>query len=148
MNAGQKLVIQHRDALGLIVEIVGRVLVRAQVIRLLVGSRLVGQLGLGEPDILPYLFHAHRFIQIFTNQQRLTQLIKTETAAGALHRVFALAIAVDDPPDTLGSDGFGVIHHLHQDEFAMAAVGLVHVQDGVGGGAGAGEGVEDDRIWI
>ena len=39
--------------------------------------------------------------------------------------------------------GFGELYH---DELAVPAVRLVHVEDGMGGGAGTGEGVEDDCI--
>ena len=147
-QAGQKLMVQHGDALGLVVEIVGGALVRAQIIGLLTLCRGIGQLGLGEPDILPNLLRAHRLVEVFANQQRLAQLIKAKAAAGALYRVFVLTVALDNPPNPLGGDGFGVVHHLHQNEFAVPTVGLVHVEDSVGGGAGTGEAVEDDGVFF
>ena len=67
-------------------------------------------------------------------------------AAGALHGVFALAIATDDPAHALGGDAVGVVHHFHQNEFAAAAVRLVHVQNRMSGGTGTGEGVKDDIV--
>ena len=85
---------------------------------------------------------------IFPDEQRLAQLVVAETAAGALHCALTLAVATDDPAYPLGGDAVGVVHHLHQNEFAVAAVRLVHVEDGVGGGAGTSEGVENDGIRI
>ena len=48
--------------------------------------------------------------------------------------------------DPLGGDAVGVVHHLNQDELAMSAIGFVHIQNGVGGGAGTGEGIKNQRI--
>ena len=58
----------------------------------------------------------------------------------------------DDPADTLFGDvcngreisAVGRFGKLNQDEFTVAAILLVKVEDGMGRGAGAGEEVEDD----
>jgi hypothetical protein len=55
---------------------------------------------------------------------------------------------VDDAPDALGGDGVRVVLALDQDEAPIAAVFPVLGEDGVGGGAGAGEGIEDDGVGV
>ena len=120
----------------------------AEVIGVVPGGGRVGRLGLHEPDVLPDFFWLYGFVQVFADEQRIAQLVVTETAAGALHGVLALTVATDDPAHPLGSDAVGVVLHLYQDEFAVPAVGLVHVEDGVGGGTGTSEGVENDVIFI
>jgi hypothetical protein len=42
----------------------------------------------------------------------------------------------------------GVIHHFHEDELPVSAVLLVQFQYSVGGGAGTGKRVENNRILI
>ena len=54
---------------------------------------------------------------------------------------FALTVAVNDPLDPFSGNGFGVVHHLYQNEFAVSAVGSVHVENGVGGSTGTSEGI-------
>ena len=56
--------------------------------------------------------------------------------------------AADDAADALGGDGVGVVLAFHEDEFAVAAVLFVEGEDGVGGGAAAGEGVENDVAGV
>ena len=73
--------------------------------------------------------------------------IEAEIAARALHGVFPLAVALDYALDALGGDAVGVVHHLNEDKLAAPAVRLVHVEDSMGGGAGTGKRVEDERIW-
>src|SRR5690606_13026307 len=45
-------------------------------------------------------------------------------------------------------NGIKVIRHLHQDELAPPAVFAVQVDDGMAGGAGTGEVVEDNTLFI
>ena len=85
-------------------------------------------------------------IEHSVDEQRIAQFIETETAARSFHGFVALAVTVDDTAHTFGGDAFGVVAHFDEDEFAVSAILLVHVEDGVGGGAGTGEGVEDDCI--
>ena len=66
--------------------------------------------------------------------------------AGALHGLF-ISIPINYPLDSLGGDAAGVVHHFHQNKFAVAAVGPVHVQHSMGGGPGTGKRVENDGIW-
>ena len=65
-------------------------------------------------------------------------------AAATFGCVFPLAIAVDDPIDTLRRNAVGIVLHLNQDKLAVAAVGFVHIENGMGGRAGAGKAVEDN----
>ena len=59
-----------------------------------------------------------------------------------------LGVAVNDTLNTLCSDGIGIVHHLDQDKLAIAAIGLVHVQNRMSGSTGTGEGIEDNGIGI
>ena len=73
-----------------------------------------------------------------------------ETAAQPVFQVFVFGVrhALDDTADTLGGDFVGIVFTFHQDEFAVAAIFLVQSENGMGGRAGAGEGVEDDGVFI
>lgn len=105
--------------------------------------------GFGIPDVVSDLLGAHLFVQVAAGQQqRFAQFIIAETAASAIHGVLALAIAMDDPLDTLGGDGVCIIAHLHQNEFAVSAIGFVHVKHRMGCGAGACEGIKDNQMVI
>lgn len=53
---------------------------------------------------------------------------------------------MDDPLDTLGGDGVGIIAHLHQNEFAVSAIGFIHVKHRMGCGAGACEGIQNQSV--
>ena len=70
-----------------------------------------------------------------------------------LARVLVVQLRDDAPDALLGDVGDGRVvlaagglGKLDEDELAVAAVLLVQVEDGVGGGAGAGEEVEDDVV--
>src|SRR5450830_381413 len=70
-----------------------------------------------------------------------------------LARVLVAQLGDDAPHALLGDVGDGRVvlaagglGKLNQDELAVAAVLLVQVEHGVGGGAGAGEEVEDDSV--
>ena len=81
-------------------------------------------------------------------EQRRAQVVKCKAAARALSFVFAFALAVDDALHALGGNAFGIIHHFNENEFAAAAVFLIHIEDGVGRGAAPGKGIEDDGIRV
>ena len=87
---------------------------------------------------------SHSFVQAIANKQRFAQVIEAEIAARALYGVLALTIAMNNTLDPLGGDAVGVVHHLDQNEFPMPTVSFVHVQNGMGGGAGTGEGVKNN----
>lgn len=53
---------------------------------------------------------------------------------------------VYDAPDALGGDAPGVVLHLHEDEFAAAAVLFVQVQNGVSRRARSGEGIKNEAV--
>ena len=56
---------------------------------------------------------------------------------------FGVGVAGADAADSFGGDVLGdAFVHFHQNETAVAAVFGVLFQDGVGGGAGAGEAIE------
>ena len=120
----------------------------AEVIRIAAAGRRVGLLGFHEPDVFPDFLRGNGFIQAIAHKQRFAQVIEAEIAARALHGVFPLAVALDYALDALGGDAVGVVHHLDKNELAVSAVRLVHVQDSMGGSAGTGEGIEDNRIGI
>ena len=106
--------------------------------------RLNGGLRLHEIDVLPDFCRAHVLVQIAVGQeQNGAKVIKGEITACTLHSVFPFAVAVNDPLDPFGGNALSVVHHLYQDEFAVSAVGFIHVENRVGGGAGTGEGVEN-----
>ena len=54
----------------------------------------------------------------------------------------------DDATDALGGDRIRVGLAFDEDEAAVAAVFSVLSEDGVGGGAGPGEGIEDDGVAV
>ena len=116
----------------------------AHIIRLVLLRWFNGGFCLHEIDVLPDFLRAHVLIQIAVGQEQdRAEIVEGEVAASSLHGAFALTIAVNDPLDPFGGNGFGVVHHLHQNEFAVSAIGFVHVENGVGGGAGTGEGVKN-----
>ena len=114
-----------------------------QVVGIPVFLPVPGAFRLCEPDVFPDYFLVHGLVEIAVDQQRLAQFAEAEAASGPLYGGFSLAVAVDDPLYPLGGDALGVVHHFHQDESAVPAVGLVHVQHRVGRGAGPGEGVQN-----
>ena len=57
-------------------------------------------------------------------------------------------VALDRPTHALGGQPVGVILAFNEDEAATAAVLRVGLEDGVRRGAGAGEGVEDQRVLV
>ena len=121
----------------------------AEIIGFLRRKRRKRRFRLHEVDVLPDFLRAHALVEgVVPVHQRRTQLIEGEAAARAGHSTFALAVAVDDPAHPLGGDGLGVVHHLHQNELAVPAVRLIHVQHSVRRRAGTGEGVENNGIWV
>ena len=142
--------IQRSDTFPLIVEVIGGVAAQAHevgLVRGLFGGQ--GLFGLHIVDVFPDFLRAYFFVEVAVRQQKhRPQLIVAEIAAGAFHSFFALSVTVNHPFDTLGGDTVGVVHHLNKNELAVSAVGLVHVEYGVGGGAGTGEGVKDDGIFL
>lgn len=87
---------------------------------------------------------AYFFVEVAVWQQKhRPQLIVAEIASSTFRGFFALAVAANYSFYTLGGDAVGVVHHFHQDEFAVAAVGLVHVQHSMGSSAGTGERIEN-----
>lgn len=144
----QEFPIQRGNCLLFIAEIVSAANVDAHKIRLVRARLRQRGLRIGKVHIFTDLVHAHILIEYITVQQRFAQVIKVEIAACTLHGVFALAVATNDTLDPLGGDAVGVVHHFDEDELAVSAIGFVHVENGMSGGAGTGEGVEDDRIRI
>ena len=73
-----------------------------------------------------------------------------ETAAQSVFQILVLGLghAFDDTANTLGGNFVGIVFTFHQDESTVAAVFLVMCQDCVCRCAGAGEGVEDDGVFI
>ena len=102
----------------------------------------------GEIDIAADFVKRDVLVEILTVQKRFSQFVEREAAASAFDLLFAIAVAGDDTAYTFGSDGFSVIAHFDENEFPVAAVGFVHVEDGVGGGAGTGKAVENDGVFI
>ena len=144
----QEFPVQSGDSLPLIVEVIGAVNMDTHEIRLVrVGVRQAA-LGVGEVNILPNFLHADIFVEHIAVNQRFSQLIVAEAAACAGYGILAIAVAVNDTLAPLGSNAVGVVTHFHQNEFAVSTIGFVHAQNGVGGGAGTGKGIEDDRIRI
>ena len=119
----------------------------AEVIGIAAAGRRVGLLGFHEPDVFPDFLRGNGFIQAIAHKQRFAQVIEAEISARALHSVLALTVALDNALDALGGDAVGVVHHLDKDELAVSTVSFVHVKDSMGGGAGTGEGIEDNIIF-
>ena len=119
----------------------------AEVIGIAAAGRGVGLLGFHEPDVFPDFLRGNGFIQAIAHKQRFAQVIEAEISARALHGVLALTVALDNALDALGGDAVGVVHHLNEDKLAVPAVRLVHVEDGMGGGAGTGERIKDNIIF-
>lgn len=142
--------VQRSDMFPLIVEVIGGVAAQAHevgLVRGLFGGQ--GLFGLHIVDVFPDFLRAYFFVEVAVRQQKhRPQLIVAEIAAGAFHGFFALSIAVNHPFNTLSGNAVGVVHHFHQDEFTVAAVGLVHVQHRMGGSAGTSEGVENYSVFI
>ena len=134
--------------LRLVVEVIACAVVLAEVIRIAAAGRGVGLLGFHEPDVFADFLRGNGFIQAIAHQQRFAQIVEAEIAARTFHGVLAFAIATDHALHALGGDAVSVVHHLDKDELAVSAVGFVHVEDSMGGGAGTGEGVEDNGIRI
>ena len=121
----------------------------AHIIRLVLLRWFYRRFCLHEIDVLPDFLRAHILVQIAVGQEQDgAEIVEGEIAARTFLSIFALPVAVNDPLDPFSGNAFGVIHHLHQNEFAVSAVGFVHVENGVGGGARTGEGIENDGIWI
>ena len=144
----QELPVQRGDSFPLVVEIIGVVYMQAEIIGLVRVCLRQAALGVCEIDILPDLVHADALVEHVADHQGLAQIIIAEAAARALHSLPPAAVTVDHALDTLGGDAVGIVHHLHEDELAMPAVSLVHIQNRVGSRAGTGKGVKDDRIGI
>ena len=107
-------------------------------------EKLIELLRLHVVDVFPDFLRAYFFVEVAVRQQKhRPQLIVAEIAAGAFHGFFALAVAVNYSLDTLSCDTVGVVHHFHKDEFTVAAVGLVHVEYSMGGGAGTSKRIEN-----
>ena len=140
--------VQRSDTFPLIVEVVGGVAAQSHevgLVRGLFGGQ--GLFGLHIIDVFPDFLRAHFFVEVAVRQQKhRPQLIVAEIAASAFHSFFALTVAANYSFYTLGGDTVGVVHHFYQDEFAVTAIGLVHVQNGVGGSARTGKGVKNDVI--
>ncbi len=135
----------------LVDEKVGRVVEAAQQVASFFGGsgRRIGGAGLAVPDVPADLLQARLLVEVAVLvEEGGAKGVIVEGAAGAVHGSLALPVALHHPFHPLGRDGLGVLLHLHQDEPAVAAVLPVQVQHGVGGGAGAGERVEDDGIFI
>ena len=98
-NGSQKPIVQHRDLLGFIVEIVTGVIVGTKIIAVIPVCRCIRSLRLREPDVFPDFFRSHILVEVFADQQRFPQIVKAETAAGALYCFLALAVAINDPFD-------------------------------------------------
>lgn len=143
----QKLPVKSCDFVLIVIEIVSRVVILTEEIRLI---RLVGHslLCFGEIDIATYLIKRNILVQILAVKERIAQLIECKAAARSLDCLFALTVAVNDTLYTLCGDTVGIVHHLDKDKLAIAAVLLVHVEDCVGGSAGACEAVKDNRILV
>jgi len=121
----------------------------AHIIRFVRLIRLDGRFCLHEIDVLPDFLRAHILVQIAVGQEQdVAEIVEGEVAACTRYSVLPFSVAVNDPLDPFSGNAFGVIHHLHQNEFAVSAVGFVHVENGVSGGAGTSEGVKNYAIWI
>ena len=137
LDGRQKGIVQRGDAFPLIVEVIGSVAAQAHEVRLvrgLFGGQ--GLFGLHIVDVFPDFLCPHLLVEVAVRPQKHgAQLIVAEIATGTFYGFFILAVAVNHPFDTLGGDAVGVVHHFHQDEFTVAAVGLVHIQHSMGGSA-------------
>ena len=144
----QESAVERRHPIRFIIEVVGVVFVYAKQIFFVFGCSGKGASGFRIVDVCAdFLLRGVR-IEHSVDEQRIAQLIETEAAARSFDGFAAFAVTVDDAAHTFGGNAFGVVAHFDEDEFAVSAILLVHVEDGVGGGAGTGEGVEDDRIRI
>lgn len=87
----QELSVKRGDFVLIIIEIVSRVEIFTEEIRLV---RLVGHslFCFGEIDIAAYLFNGDILVQILAVKERIAQLIERKTAACSLNRLFALAV--------------------------------------------------------
>ena len=91
----QELPVQRSNSLLFIIEIISAANVDTHKIRFVrVRFRQRG-FRICKVHILPYLFHAHIFVEHITVQQRFAQVIEAEISARALHGVLALAVATD-----------------------------------------------------
>ena len=121
----------------------------AHIIRLVLLRWFYRRFCLHEIDVLPDFLRAYILVQIAVRQEQDgAEIVEGEIAACTFHSIFALPVAFNDPLDPFGGDALGVVHHLYKDEFTVSAVGLVHVENCVGGGAGTGKGVKNYAIWI
>ena len=121
----------------------------AHIIRLVLLRWFYRRFCLHEIDVLPDFLRAHILVQIAVGQEQDgAEIVEGEIAARTFLSIFVFFLAVNDPLDPFSGNAFGVVHHLHQNEFTVSAVGFVHVENGVSGSAGAGKGVENDGIWI
>ena len=98
--------------------------------------------------ILTDLLNRHIGIEKAICQQRFTQLVEAEATFCTFNSLLAFAVTRDDTLYTFSCDIVSIVHHLNKNETAMTAILLVHVQDGMGGSARTGEGIEDDTIRI
>ena len=150
LDGSQKGMVQCGDAFPLIIEVIGGVAAQAHEVRLVLGLfGGQGLFGLHIVDVFPDFLRSHFLVEVAVRQQKhRPQLIVAEIAAGAFHGFFVLAIAVNHTLDTLGGNVVGVVHHFYQDEFAVTAICLVHIEYGMGSSTRTGERVENDRIGV
>ena len=150
----------------LVIEIIARIVVLAEIVfafcrhvrpfdrlreRFRHGNTLClpkGSMRLGVPNVSPYFLYRLVFIQIAIIHNGFAQLVIGERTTRARHGVLTFAIAIYDAAHTLGGDAFGIVFHLHQNELTVAAVLLVEVQNGMGGGARASKTIEDDGGFV
>ncbi len=137
-------------------QVIGRAVADAQQggapIVLSTGQRLP---GLGEEDVTRQVIEPHLFGDVPSLvEERRSERAVAEPAAKTIHHRLnffsvGMFVSVDSPPEPLRRDRLAdFLIHLHQDEPPMTAVLPVQGQDRVAGRAGAGEGVEDEGIFI
>ena len=131
-----------------VIEIIRLLEVRAQEVRLFGRHRRQPLPRLREKDEPAQFLHIDALIDPSLLHQHRPELIKPERPARASHRALALAVAADDALHTLRRDGLGIISELDQKKPPMSSVLRVHVQHRMRRRAGAGEGIEDDCMFL
>jgi hypothetical protein len=108
--------------------------------------------GFGKPDELGQLRKGHvaANLAVGVEQGFGREAAELEAAAQALYGVaFGVGVALGHAPDALAGDVVGdVCVHFNEDETALAAVFGVLLEHGMTGGAGPGEAVENEGVFV
>ena len=137
------------DTVFFVEEIVARVIAGSKIIRVFTCRFLKRRFCFHEPDVFPDLSRIDFLVQVAVwQEQGLSEIIEGSVAAGAFNCLLAATISVEDTFDTLSRDAVGIVHHFYKNEFTITIVSLDHVEDGVGGGTGTDEEVENKRFPV